>query len=126
MQFCERAVPLKLYFWFHWVFVAVRAFSVCREPGFFFAAVRGPLVEELLLLRSTGSGCVGLVTAACGLRVVVCYCRASVAVAQGLSCSEACESLPDQGWNSRPLDWQADSSPLCHQGCPACVILYST
>ena len=126
MQFCECAVPLKLYFWFHLVFIAVRAFSGCREPEFFFATVCGPLIAAASLIAEHRLWCVGLVTAACGLRVVVCYSRASVAVAQGLSCSEACESLPDQGWNSRPLDWQADSSPLCHQGCPACVILYST
>ena len=32
------------------------------------------------------------------------------------SCSTACGIFPDQGSNQRPLHWQADSYPLCHQG----------
>ena len=42
----------------------------------------------------------------------------SAAVAHGLSCSAACGILPDQGSNPRPLNWQADSQPLRHQGSP--------
>ena len=37
-------------------------------------------------------------------------------MAHGLSCSAACEILPDQGSNPCPLHWQADSQPLHHQG----------
>ena len=35
--------------------------------------------------------------------------RASVVVAHGLSCLEACGFFPDQGSNPCPLHWQADS-----------------
>ena len=35
--------------------------------------------------------------------------RASVVVAHGLSCSEACGIFPDQGSNPCPLHWQVDS-----------------
>ena len=51
------------------------------------------------LLRSTGSRCAG-----------------SVVLAHGPSCSAACGIFPDQGLNSCPLHWQADSQPLRHQG----------
>ena len=40
----------------------------------------------------------------------------SVVVAHGPSCSAAHGIFPDQGSNPRPLHWQADSQPLCHQG----------
>ena len=39
-------------------------------------------------------------------------------VALGLSCPTACGIFPDQGSNTCPLTWQADSSPLDHQGSP--------
>ena len=42
--------------------------------------------------------------------------HASVVVACRLSCPVACGIFPDQGSNSYPLHWQADSSPLSHQG----------
>ena len=54
-----------------------------------------------LLLRSTGSRRAG-----------------SVVVAHGPSCSVACGIFPDQGSNPCPLQWQADSQPLHHQGSP--------
>ena len=44
--------------------------------------------------------------------------RASVVVAHRLSCSAACGIFLDQSSNLCPLHWQADSSPLCHQGSP--------
>ena len=40
---------LFIYFWLHWVFIAARAFSSCREQGLLFVVVRR------LLLQSTGS-----------------------------------------------------------------------
>ena len=58
-----------------------------------------------LLLRSTGSRRAG-----------------SVVVANGPSCSVACEIFPDQGSNPCPLHWQADSQPLHHQGSPGHLI----
>ena len=36
----------------------------------------------------------------------------------GLTCSEACGIVPDQGLNPCLLHWQADSNPLSHQGSP--------
>ena len=59
----------------------------------------------LLLLRSTGSRCVG-----------------SVVVAHRLSCSAACGIFPDQGSKPCPLHWQADSQPLRHQGSPPRIL----
>ena len=42
----------------------------------------------------------------------------SIVVAYGLSYSMACGIFPDQGSNPCLLQWQADSSPLSHQGSP--------
>ena len=61
----------------------------------------GLSLSRPLLLRSTGSRRAG-----------------SVIVAHGPSRSAACGILPDQSSNPRPLHWQADSQPLCHQGSP--------
>ena len=36
----------------------------------------------------------------------------------GLSCSAARGIFPDQGLNSHPLHWEADSLPLDHRGSP--------
>ena len=46
----------------------------------------------------------------------------SVVVVPGLSSTEACGILPDQGPTSTPPHWQADSQPLDHQGSPITVI----
>ena len=54
-----------------------------------------------LLLWNTGSRCTG-----------------SVVVVHRPSCSAACGIFPDQGSNPCPLNWQADSQPLRHQGSP--------
>ena len=43
--------------------------------------------------------------------------------AMGVSCSVACGIFPDQGLNSRPLHWQADSYPLRHQGSPEVFLI---
>ena len=64
----------------------------------------GLSLSRPLLLRSTGSRCVG-----------------SVVVAHGPSCSTACGIFPDQGSNPCPLHWQVDSQPLRHQGSPVCL-----
>ena len=78
-----------------------RAFSSCSERGPLFIAVRGPLSIAASLIAEHGSRCAG-----------------SVVVAHGPSCSMACGILPDQGSNPCPLNWQADSQPLRHQGSP--------
>ena len=46
------------------------------------------------------------------------------AVALRLSCPTAC-LIPDQGSNTCPLHWQADSSPLDHQGSSMCYFLHA-
>ena len=53
------------------------------------------------------------VVAACELR----SCD-SWALEHGLSCSVACDLLPDQGLNLCLLHWQAGSLPVSHQGSP--------
>ena len=47
----------------------------------------------------------------------------SVVVAHWLSWSAAREIFPDQGWNLRPLHWQADSYPLHHQESPKEILI---
>ena len=49
----------------------------------------------------------------------------SVVTARGLSCSSACGIFLDQGSNPCPLHWQADSYPLCHQGSPTFLTVFS-
>ena len=66
----------------------------------------GLSLSRPLLLRSTGSRRAG-----------------SVVVAHRPSCSVACGTLPDQGWNPCPLHRQADSQPLRHQGSPGSLFL---
>ena len=62
----------------------------------------GLSLSRPLLLRSTGSRRAG-----------------SAIVAHGPSRSAACGIFPDQGSNLCPLNWQADSQPLRHQGSPS-------
>ena len=66
----------------------------------------GLSLSRSLLLRSTGSRRAG-----------------SAIAAHGPSCSVACGIFPDQGLNSCPLHWQADSQPLRHQGSPVVTVL---
>jgi len=42
--------------------------------------------------------------------------KGSVVVALGLHCPATCGIFLDQGWILCPLNWQADSQPLDHQG----------
>ena len=77
--------------------------------GFLYAAIGGHSssrctglsLSRPLLLRSTGSRCVG-----------------SVVVAHGPSSSTSCGIFPDQASNPFPRHWQADSQPLHHHGSP--------
>ena len=57
--------------------------------------------------RLQQSQLVGSVAAACGLEIV-----GPVLVVHGLTCSAACEILPDQGSSLCPLHWRADSYSL--------------
>ena len=95
-------IYLFTYLWLCWVFVSVRGLSlVAASGGHSSSRCMGLSLSRPLLFRSTGSRRAG-----------------SVIVAHGPSCSTACGILPDQGSNPRPLHWQADSQPLCHQGSP--------
>ena len=88
--------------WLCWVFVSVRGLSlVVANRGCSSSRCAGLSLSWPLLLRSTGSRRAG-----------------SVLVAHRPSCSAACGIFPDQGLNSCPLHWQADSQPLRHQGSP--------
>ena len=103
-----------IYFLFFklWVFICLfmavlglrfcaRSFSSCGKRGPLFIAVRGPLtiaaslVAEHRLQTRRLSNC-----------------------AHGPCCSAACGIFPDQDSNLCPLNWQADSQSLRHQGRP--------
>ena len=86
------------YLWPCWVFVSVRGLSPVAASG----GRSSSRCAGLSLSRRTGSRRAG-----------------SVVVAHGPSCSVACGIFPDQGWNPRPLHWQADSQPLRRQGSPS-------
>ena len=96
-------IYLLIYFWLCWVFVSVRGPSpVAASGGHSSSRCAGLSLSRPLLLRSTGSRRAG-----------------SAVVAHGPSCSAAYGSFPDQGSNPCPLQWQADSQPLRHQGSPS-------
>jgi len=91
------------------------AFSSCDERGLLCVAVSGLLIVVASLLQSTGFRAHGLQEL---------QHKGLVVVAHGLSCSVACGIFSDQGLNPCPLDWQADSHPLHHQGSPhSCIFL---
>ena len=95
-------IYLFIYLWLCWVFVSVRGLSlVAASGGHSSSRCAGLSLSRPLLLRSTGSRRAG-----------------SATVAHGPSCSAACGIFPDQGSNPCPLNWQADSQPLRHQGSP--------
>ena len=96
---------IYLFFWLCWVFVSARGLSPVAASGSHSSSrCAGLSLSRPLLLRSTGSRRAG-----------------SVVVAHGPTCSAACGIFPDQGSNPCPLNWQADTQPLCHQGSPAHV-----
>ena len=94
-------IYLFIYLWLCWVFVSVRGLSLVASGGHSSSRCTDLSLSWPLLLRSTSSRRAG-----------------SVVVAHGPSCSVAYGILPDQGSNPCPLDWQADSQPLRHQGSP--------
>ena len=112
--FFFKGIPLFLFYLFIYLFLAVLGPRLCaRAPppvaasgGHSSSRCAGLLPSRPLLLRSTGSRRAG-----------------SAVVAHGPNCSTACGILPDQGSNPRPLHWQADSQPLCHQGSPIFIFL---
>ena len=80
------------------------------------------------VLRSGGSQVLGAqasVVAAWGSTVVALWLQStdSVVAAHRFSCFLACGIFPDRGSKLRLLHWQADSSPLVHQGSPDLAFL---
>ena len=94
-------VTINLFtFGFCWVFVAAWMHSlVVVEWGLLFVEGHTLLIAMASFLWSTGSRCMAFSS---------CHAR--------LSCHVACGIFLDQGSNSCPLNWQADSYPLYHQG----------
>ena len=100
-------IYLCMYLWLCWVFVSVWGLSlVAASGGHSSSRCAGLSLSRPFFLRSTDSRRAG-----------------SVIVAHGPSCSAACGILPDWGSNPCPLNWQADSQPLCHQGSPMTLFL---
>ena len=107
--FCFFNFIYLFYLWLCWVFVSVRGLSlVVASRDHSSSRCTGLSLSRPLLLRSTGSRRTG-----------------SVIVTHGPSCSTACGIFPDQGSNSCPLHWQADSQPLCHQGSPLNLFFFN-
>ena len=95
-------------FWLCWIFVAARGLSLVALSGVFsLAVVLGLLIAVASLTEHRLEGAQARQLPLSGSRV-----QASVVLAHGLSCPEACGILPEQGCNPCPLHWQADSQPL--------------
>ena len=90
---------LIIYFWLHWVLVAVHGLSPVAACGFLIA-------EASLGAEHRFHGT-----------------WTSVVAVHRISCPAACEILPGQGSNLCALPGQADSQPLDHQGSPVCSSL---
>ena len=91
------------------------------------AALALPSAASFLYAGRAGSSLLCGLLSSCGARAPHCggFSRGARAlgtwlglqvVEHGLSCSSACGIFEDQGSNPRLLHWQADSSPLSHQG----------
>ena len=82
-----------IYFWLSWVFVAALRFPlVVASGGYSSCGVRASHCSGFSCCRARALGM-----------------QASVVVAHGLSCPEACAISLDQGSNLCPLSWQVDS-----------------
>ena len=117
-----QRTPENSFFFFLMLFLSAYILFLCMYVCMYGCVGSSFLCEGLLQLRQAGatlhrgaraSHHHGLSLLSTGSR------RAgSAIVAHGPSCSAACGIFPDQGSNPRPLHWQADSQPLCHQGSP--------
>ena len=102
------------YFWLCWGFVAMCRLFCYGEWGYSLVAVHGLLLAVASLVAEHGLQDTQVsVVAAPGVQST-----GSVVVVLELSCSAACGIFPDQESNPCLLHWQADSSPLSHQGSP--------
>ena len=103
-------------FWLPWVSVAVCRLSLVAANGSYSSLqCIGFSLQWLLLLWSTGSRHTGM---GCSTWVQYLQLVGLEVVVHRLCCSSACGIFLDQGSNPCPPHWQADSSPLYHQGCP--------
>ena len=103
-----------IFFWLHWVFVAVCGLSLVEASrGYFLLRCAGFLLRWLLLLWSMSSRRMDFSN--CGSWALECSLSSC---ARAYSCSAACGIFPDQGSNPCPLHWQVDYQPLRHQGRP--------
>ena len=101
-----------IYFWLRWVIIAACGISLkCCSWGYSWLRCPGFSLQWLLFLGSTGSrlGPQQLQLKDSEVMLQGLLSAGSVAVAQGLSCSMAFGIFQDQGLNSFPLHWQADS-----------------
>ena len=114
-QFLRKMQFIYL-FWFCWVFVAALGFTLVVSGGCSSLRCMGFSLQWLLLLWSTGAW-------APWLRLAGSRAWAQWLWHMRFSCSEACESFPDQGLNLCPLRWRVHSYPLYHWGSPKNEIL---
>ena len=76
--------------------------SSCGQWGLLFPVTPG--VSQSRGFSCCGAQALGSVTAVRRLESA-----GSAVVAQDLSCPSVCGIVPEQGWNLRPLHWQADA-----------------
>ena len=120
---------------FIYLFLVVQGLHSCS--GFSLVKRKQGLLSSCRVWASHCSGfsCHGVLALGCagfgdcrhrGSFVMVPRLQSTVSgvVAQGLSCSEACEIFQDQGFNPCLLHWRADSLPLSHEGSPPTTLKF--
>ena len=102
-------IQVFIQFWLRWVFVAaLRHSPIAVSGGYSLVAVWWLTVVASLIAEY-------------GLQST----QTLVVMAHRLSCPATCGTFPDQGSNSCPMHWQADSQPLDHLGSPVSLFLRS-
>ena len=101
----------------------------CFAQDFSGCGVWGPLSSCVVRASHWGGfSCCGAQSLGSPASVAAAVDADPIAVVHELSCSVVCGILPDQGSNPSPLQWNADSYPLCLQGSPwrvsACYEFY--
>ena len=118
-------------------FIAVFRLSLVSESRVY-SPVTGVSLHWLLLLGGTGSSCWGALALGVWASVTAAWgpsncswraesMQASGGVGHRLHCSKAHGIFPNRCSHLRPLRWQADSYPQCHQGSPhlLCFFVFS-
>ena len=110
---CARSSPLNWIFFFLSLIVVSGGHSLAmvQKPV---TVVAPPITEH----RHKQPGRLGLTVVASRL-----WSTSSVVVVDGSSLPRTCGILPDQRWKLCLSYWQADSSPLSHQGSPKHLLL---